>query len=99
MTAGWVNGGFFVLEPDVLDYIAGDETVWEREPLERLAEEGRLGAYRHDGYWQNTDSLRDKMVLKEQWASGWPRTSPVHQKTTRPPPLRHTTRARVRRRG
>ena len=70
---GWVNGGFFVLEPDVLDYIAGDETVWEREPLERLAEEGRLGAYQHDGYWQNTDSQRDKMVLEEQWASGSPR--------------------------
>ena len=70
---GWVNGGFFVLEPDVLDYIAGDDTVWERGPLERLAEEGRLAAYRHDGYWQNMDSLRDKMVLEEQWASGRPR--------------------------
>ena len=94
---GWVNGGFFVLEPEVLDYIAGDETVWEREPLERLAEEGRLGAYRHDGYWQNTDSLRDKMVLEEQWAAaargGRPGSRP------RPPLLRHTTRARVRRRA
>jgi len=69
---GWVNGGFFVLEPDVLDYVAGDETIWEREPLERLAEEGRLAAYRHQGYWQNMDSLRDKMVLEEQWASGKP---------------------------
>lgn len=65
--SGWVNGGFFVLEPDVLDYIAGDETVWEREPLERL------GACRHDGYWQNTASLRAKMVLEERWASGSPR--------------------------
>jgi glucose-1-phosphate cytidylyltransferase len=66
---GWVNGGFFVLEPAALDYVDGDETVWEREPLERLAEDGRLAAYRHDGYWQNMDSLRDKMVLEEQWAS------------------------------
>jgi len=70
---GWVNGGFFVLEPAVFDYVAGDDTIWEREPLERLAQEGRLAAYRHDGYWQNMDSLRDKMVLEEQWASGSPR--------------------------
>ena len=69
---GWVNGGFFVLEPKVIDYIAGDETIWEREPMERLANEGRLAAYRHHGYWQNMDSLRDKMVLEEQWASGRP---------------------------
>jgi glucose-1-phosphate cytidylyltransferase len=67
-----VNGGFFVVEPAALDYVAGDETVWEREPLERLAEDGRLAAYRHDGYWQNMDSLRDKMVLEEQWASNTP---------------------------
>ena len=69
---GWVNGGFFVLEPEVIDYIDGDETVWEREPMERLADEGKLAAYRHPGYWQNMDSLRDKMVLEEQWASGQP---------------------------
>ncbi len=56
--------------PSVLDYIDGDSTVWEREPLERLANEGKLAAYRHEGYWQNMDSLRDKMVLEEQWASG-----------------------------
>ncbi len=56
----------------MLDYIDGDDTVWEREPLERLADEGQLAAYRHDGYWQNMDSLRDKMVLEEQWASGSP---------------------------
>lgn len=67
---GWVNGGFFVLEPEVLDYIEGDSTVWERDPLERLARHGKLSAYRHEGYWQNMDSLRDKMVLEEQWASG-----------------------------
>jgi glucose-1-phosphate cytidylyltransferase len=67
---GWVNGGFFVLNPSVLDYIEGDATVWEQEPLERLARDGKLAAYRHEGYWQNMDSLRDKMVLEEQWASG-----------------------------
>jgi glucose-1-phosphate cytidylyltransferase len=69
---GWVNGGFFVLEPDVIDYIDGDDTVWERGPMARLANEGCLAAYRHHGYWQNMDSLRDKMVLEEQWASGSP---------------------------
>ena len=67
---GWVNGGFFVLGPQVLDYIDGDSTVWEREPLERLSKDGKLAAYRHEGYWQNMDSLRDKIVLEEQWASG-----------------------------
>ena len=66
---GWVNGGFFVLEPGVLDYIDGDDSIWEREPLERLAEDGQLAAYRHTAHWQNMDSLRDKMVLEEQWAS------------------------------
>jgi glucose-1-phosphate cytidylyltransferase len=69
---GWVNGGFFVLEPQVLDFISGDDTVWEREPLQQLAREGNLAAYRHEGYWQNMDTLRDKMVLEEQWASGAP---------------------------
>jgi glucose-1-phosphate cytidylyltransferase len=69
---GWANGGFFVCEPAVLDYIEGDLSVWEREPLQRLAHEGRLTAYKHDGYWQNMDTLRDKMILEEQWASGDP---------------------------
>ncbi len=69
---GWVNGGFFVLEPAVFDYIDGDATVWEREPLERLAGDGSLAAYRHTGYWQNMDTLRDKMALEEQWASAAP---------------------------
>jgi glucose-1-phosphate cytidylyltransferase len=67
---GWVNGGFFVAEPAVLAYIEGDETVWEREPMERLAREGNLAAYRHEGFWHPMDTLRDKMVLEDLWASG-----------------------------
>jgi glucose-1-phosphate cytidylyltransferase len=68
--ASWINGGFFVLEPDVLDYIDGDDTIWEHEPMNRLAREGQLVAYRHDGFWQNMDTLRDKTVLLDLWASG-----------------------------
>ena len=68
----WISGGFFVLEPKVLDYIEGDDTVWEREPLETLAREGNLAAYKHRAYWQNMDSLRDKIVLESQWDSGSP---------------------------
>ena len=66
----WVNGGFFVLEPSAIDYVAGDETVWEREPMERLARDGQLVAFRHEGFWQPMDTLRDKHVLDELWASG-----------------------------
>ena len=66
----WINGGFFVLEPDVMKYIKDDSTVWEWEPLERLARDGMLSAYRHSGFWQPMDTLRDKMVLEELWASG-----------------------------
>ena len=69
---GWINGGFFVLEPAVLDYIDGDETIWEREPLERLAEDGQLVAYRHDGFWQPMDTLRDVRLLESLWQSGAP---------------------------
>jgi glucose-1-phosphate cytidylyltransferase len=68
----WVNGGFFVLEPQAIDYIDGDSIVWEQEPMENLARDGKLAAYRHFGYWQNMDSLRDKMVLEELWQSGKP---------------------------
>jgi glucose-1-phosphate cytidylyltransferase len=67
---GWINGGFFVLEPSVLDEIAGDGTVWEREPLERLAARDELRAFRHQGFWQPMDTLRDKTVLEEAWGSG-----------------------------
>src|SRR5918912_889663 len=67
---GWVNGGFFVLSPEVGRYIEDDSTVWEREPLEQLARDGQLAAYKHEGFWQPMDTLRDKMVLEERWASG-----------------------------
>ncbi|MBA2360696.1 MAG: glucose-1-phosphate cytidylyltransferase [Actinobacteria bacterium] len=65
---GWVNGGFFVVEPSALDYIGGDETIWEHEPLGRLADEGKLFAYRHRGFWHPMDTLRDRMTLEEMWA-------------------------------
>jgi glucose-1-phosphate cytidylyltransferase len=65
-----VNGGFFVLSPAVFDYIEGDQTTWEGEPLERLAREGQLGAFAHLGFWQAMDTLRDKNLLDELWASG-----------------------------
>jgi glucose-1-phosphate cytidylyltransferase len=66
----WINGGFFVLSPRVIDYIDGDHTVWEREPLERLAREGQMSAYFHNGFWQPMDTLRDKNHLEELWAAG-----------------------------
>lgn len=67
---GWINGGFFVLEPGVLDYIDGDDTTWEREPLERLARDGQLAAYRHRGFWKPMDTLRDQRELEKLWNSG-----------------------------
>ena len=67
---GWINGGFFVLSPKVGDYIEGDSVVWEREPLERLASEGQLSVYHHNGFWQPMDTLRDKRHLEELWDSG-----------------------------
>jgi glucose-1-phosphate cytidylyltransferase len=66
----WINGGFFVLEPGVLDYIEGDDTVWEREPMEGLARDGQLAAFRHSGFWQPMDTLRDKQTLEKHWSSG-----------------------------
>lgn len=66
----WINGGFFVLEPGVLDYIEGDEAVWEDEPLQRLAAGEELAAYRHHGFWQAMDTLRDKNQLEQLWSSG-----------------------------
>jgi glucose-1-phosphate cytidylyltransferase len=65
-----INGGFFVLSPKVLAYVNGDSTIWEQEPLMKLAEEGQLMAFEHDGFWQPMDTLRDKHLLEELWASG-----------------------------
>ncbi|MEO8629776.1 MAG: glucose-1-phosphate cytidylyltransferase [Betaproteobacteria bacterium] len=67
---GWINGGFFVLSPKVFDYIADDTTIWERQPMERLAREGELQAFFHKGFWQPMDTLRDKNHLEQMWASG-----------------------------
>ena len=65
----WINGGFFVLEPEVMNYISGDSTIWEQEPLRNLAHEGMLSAYKHNGFWQAMDTLRDKSILEELWNS------------------------------
>ena len=78
---GWINGGFFVLEPAVLDLIAGDDTLWERGPLEALAARGELRAFRHEGFWQSMDTLRDLRYLESLWTGGdapWaPRPQPA----------------------
>jgi glucose-1-phosphate cytidylyltransferase len=66
----WINGGFFVLEPEVLDYIEGDQTVWERDPLESIANDGKLAAFRHKGFWHPMDTLQDKNHLEGLWNSG-----------------------------
>lgn len=67
---GLINGGFFVLSPRVLDYLENDSTIWEQQPLQRLASEGELMAYEHQGFWQPMDTLRDKTHLEELWATG-----------------------------
>ena len=67
---GWINGGFMVLETGIMDYIEGDETVFEKEPLERLASENQLMAYRHDGFWQCMDTMRDRELLERLWKEG-----------------------------
>lgn len=66
----WINGGFFVLNPSVVDRIAGDATIWERDPMESLARAGQMHAYKHEGFWQPMDTLREKVHLEELWASG-----------------------------
>lgn len=70
MDMGWINGGFMVLEPGVIDYIEGDSIMFEREPLEQLAKDGQLMCYKHNGFWQCMDTLRDKQKLEELWDSG-----------------------------
>lgn len=67
---GWINGGYFVLSPKVGAYIEGDRTVWEREPMERLASEGQMSVWMHHGFWQPMDTLRDKKHLEDLWAAG-----------------------------
>jgi len=66
---GWINGGFFILEPEVFKYLNGDQDVWEQEPLRHLADEGELAAYRHTGFWAAMDTLRDRNYLEELWAT------------------------------
>jgi len=68
----WINGGFFVLEPDILDYIKDDATLWEKDPLEKLAIDDELNAYKHTGFWKCMDTLRDKIELEELWEKGNP---------------------------
>lgn len=70
---GWINGGFFVCEPEVMDYIAGDDTMLEREPLEQLVNEKQMSAYKHGGFWQSMDTFRDKRVLERIWEEGNPK--------------------------
>lgn len=72
LAEGWINGAFFVLEPEVFRYIEGDETQWEREPLEQLAAAGELMAYKHTSFWQCMDTLRDKRLLQKLWDDGTP---------------------------
>ncbi len=67
---GWINGGFFVFEPGVIDYLDGDDSILEREPMERLAEDGELMAFRHTGFWQPMDTLREKQILESLWSAG-----------------------------
>jgi len=67
---GWINGGFFVLEPGAIDYIQDDTTIWERSPMERLAQDGQLSVYKHGGFWQPMDTLREKLLLEDLWSSG-----------------------------
>ena len=70
MEDGWINGGFFVMQPEFLDFIGGDESVLERDPLERAAQLGELMAYRHSGFWQCMDTKRDRDYLEGLWQSG-----------------------------
>jgi glucose-1-phosphate cytidylyltransferase len=67
---GWINGAFFVLEPGIFEYIEGDQTPWEKDPMEKLARDGQLIAYRHEGFWQCMDTLRDRRLLEDLWDSG-----------------------------
>ena len=91
---GWVNGGFFVLNRHALDYIDGDDMLWKREPMERLARDGELMAFRHDGFWQPMDTLREKRLLEDLWAIGPGALEDLEVATWRVPP-RHEKSFRV----
>jgi glucose-1-phosphate cytidylyltransferase len=69
LAEGWINGGFFILNPKTLDYIDGDDTIWERDPIERLAHDGQLMGYKHYGFWSCMDTLKEKNMLEELWKS------------------------------
>ncbi|MHB8462763.1 MAG: glucose-1-phosphate cytidylyltransferase, partial [Vulcanimicrobiaceae bacterium] len=76
----WINGGFFVFEPSIFDLIAGDDTMLEHEPLTALAKDGQLSVFKHEGFWQPMDTLREKRLLEDLWMSGsppWVRTNNV----------------------
>jgi glucose-1-phosphate cytidylyltransferase len=66
----WINGGYFVCEPSIFDYIEGDATIWEKEPMERIATDGQMKAFKHNGFWRPMDTLKDKMDLHEMWVAG-----------------------------
>ena len=68
----WINGGFFVVEPEAVEHVSADSTVWEQQPLETLADRGELVAFKHEGFWMPMDTLRDKQVLEDLWSSGNP---------------------------
>jgi glucose-1-phosphate cytidylyltransferase len=68
--SGWINGGFFVCQPEIFDYLEGDQTIWEREPLESIARDNQLCAFKHEGFWKPMDSLKDKKDLNQLWESG-----------------------------
>lgn len=69
-SGNWINGGFFVLSPKIGDYIQNDATIWEHEPLEKIAQQGQVSAYRHEGFWQSMDTIHDRAVLEKLWRSG-----------------------------
>ena len=69
LNSGWINGGFFICEPEIFDYLESDDEMLEREPIERIVKEGQLMAYKHEGFWQCMDTLRDKNVLEDCWNS------------------------------
>jgi glucose-1-phosphate cytidylyltransferase len=94
----WINGGYFVVEPQAIDYIDGDTTTWEAEPLERIATAGQLAAFRHEGFWQPMDTLRDKKVLEDLWSGGsapwkvWSETEARRDSTGSRGPAKETPR-------